>query len=578
MNTRWVLEEPITDEIKQRFPEVGPVLLQLLWNRGVRTRGEMDVYLGPDWSRDTYSPSLFLNMPRAVARVFEALKSGEVIVVHGDYDADGVCGSAVMIATLRDIGRALCFENLVISYIPHREKEGYGMSVETVEHLHSHDKCGLIITVDCGISNKSAIDRARELGIDTIVCDHHTMPDDIPTDAILIHPLVPGETYPNKQLCGTGVAFKFASALLEEARQRGGLLSDGHEKWLLDLVAIATVTDVVPLVGENRVLERYGLLVLNKTRRKGIQKLLDVAGSKVGALDTVSIGFQIGPRLNAAGRMAHASAALDLLLEEDDSRATQLAMQLHETNTHRQKASQAMYLAAREQVEKKSSDKILVAVGDGWGAGLVGLVAGKLNHEFHKPVLVVGKDADRYVGSGRSIEGFDITRALHAAAAYLDKFGGHPQACGFSTTGVERFEQAISTMQFFAEQNIDDDLLLPSTKIDAQITFEEIDWELYDSLAQLRPFGTGNPEPKFVSRGVRVVAMSVVGADGKHLRLRVGSPNGRMMQAIGFGLGSHCASLTLGQPIDLLFTIDVNEWNGNREQQLRVIDIDFQTK
>ena len=329
----------------------------------------------------------------------------------------------------------------------------------------------------------------------------------------------------------------------------------------------------MPLLGENRVLERFGLLVLNKTRRKGIQQLLDVAGSKIGELDTVSIGFQIGPRLNAAGRMTHASEALELLLEEDDLRAKELAIRLHEINVQRQKASQAMYVAARLQVVRNLDEKLLVAVEDGWSSGLVGLVAGKLQNEFHKPVLVVGKDGDHYVGSGRSIEGFDITQALHVAAGFLDKFGGHPQACGFSTTGEERFAQAIKTMRAFAAQFLTDDMLASSIKVDAPLALETIDWVLYDSLVQMRPFGTGNPEPVFVSREVRVVAMSTVGNDGKHLRLRVQSPGGRMMQAIGFGLGNHAAGLRLGGSVDILYTIDVNEWNGNRELQLRVMDI-----
>ncbi len=340
---RWLVHEPITTQVKEQFPELEGVILQLLWNRGLRTQEEMDIFLGPDWSRDTYAPELFVNMSRAVCRVFESLERAEAITIHGDYDADGTCGTAVLVTTLREICRELSFnERTITTYIPHREKEGYGMSVETIEHLDTHEHTKLVITVDCGISNKPAIDRGGELGIDTIVCDHHAMPPELPTQAILIHPLVPGETFPNKHLCGTGVAFKLASALIGEARVRGAAFPEGHEKWLLDLVAIATVTNVMPLRGENRVLEKYGLLVLNKTRRKGIQKLLDVAGSTIGQLDTVSIGFQIGPRLNAAGRMTHASEALHLLIEEDDLRASTLAMRLHELNIERQKASQLM--------------------------------------------------------------------------------------------------------------------------------------------------------------------------------------------------------------------------------------------
>ncbi|MFA4845120.1 MAG: single-stranded-DNA-specific exonuclease RecJ [Patescibacteria group bacterium] len=616
---KWNVAETITDETRASFPEMDQVLLALLWNRGIRSQAEIDVYLGPDWSRDAYAPDLFLRMGEAVARVFQSLENSEVITVHGDYDADGVCGSAVLLSTLRDICRALNFdEKKITSYIPHREKEGYGMSVETIEHLNAHDHTKLVITVDCGISNKSAIDRGRELGIDTIVCDHHTIPAELP-DAILIHPLVPGETYPNKFLCGTGVAFKLASGLIEEARKRfkapfrlrqgfGGpaiasqrrlagafatngppaaakalagregpvnlmAFPEGHEKWLLDLVAIATVTDVMPLTGENRVLEKFGLLVLNKTKRKGLVKLLEIAGSTLGELDTVSIGFQIGPRLNAAGRMTHASAALELLLEEDDLRATQLAIQLHETNIARQKASQQMYLEAKAQLGDVGEQKLLVAVQEGWGAGLVGLVAGKLLNEFHVPVLVVGRDGEKFVGSGRSIEGFDVTAALRAAHEHLDKFGGHPQACGFSTTGEERFAKAVEVMKAFAEREIDEALMSPSLKIDADIQLEDITWELFESVQKLHPFGTGNPKPSFVSRDVKVIAFSAVGKDNTHLKLRVQSPNGKIVNAIGFRFGEWTQKLTLSCHVDLVYEVDVNEWNGSRELQLKIVDI-----
>jgi len=447
------------------------------------------------------------------------------------------------------------------------------MSVETIEHLNTHEQTRLVITVDCGISNKPAIDRGQELGIDTIVCDHHTMPAELPTGAILIHPLVPGETFPNKHLCGTGVAFKLASALIHEARARGAAFPEGHEKWLLDLVAIATVTDVMPLTGENRVLEKYGLLVLNKTRRKGIQKLLDVAGSTLGQLDTVSIGFQIGPRLNAAGRMTHASEALDLLIEEDDLRATTLAMRLHEINIERQKASQRMYEQAKAQIGEAVGESLIVAYQDGWGAGLVGLVAGKLQNDYHRPVFVVGKDGEKFVGSGRSIEGFDVTKALHHASEYLDRFGGHPQACGFSVTGEERFHKAIAMMKAYAAEQLKPEDLEPRLKIDAEILLDDIGWELFDAMQAFHPFGTGNPIPLIVSRGVRVSSFSTVGKESGHLKLRLQSQTGKLVEGIGFGFGAWATTLTLGQLIDVVYEIQVNEWNGNRQLQVRIVDI-----
>ncbi len=574
MSKRWLIADSITEEIQKIFPDMDRVILQLLWNRGHKTQEAIDAYLNPDWDADTHSPFLFTQMPQAVARLFEAFEQRQVITVHGDYDADGVCGSAVLLTTLREIARACGFdESHITSYIPHREKEGYGLSLSTVEHLSLELGTKLIITVDCGISNKSAIDRAKALGIDTIVCDHHTMPQELPQSAFLIHPLVPDEVFPNKQLCGTGVAFKFASALFEEARQRGASLAVGQEKWLLDLVAIATVTDVMPLTAENRVLEKFGLLVLNKTRRIGIKKLLDVAGATMGELDTVSIGFQIGPRINAAGRMAHATQALELLIEEDETRATQRALELHEINIERQKASQAMYVEAKTQLKDVQGQSLLVAVQEGWGAGLVGLVAGKLLNEYHVPVFVVGKEGDHYVGSGRSIEGFDITQALHQASAFLDKFGGHPQACGFSVTGEERFIKAVEVMKAFASAQIQPGMLEPSLSIDTEILFEEISWHLVEGLEPFAPYGTANPIPLFVSRNVRVVSFSGVGKESAHLKLRLQSSAGKIMDAIGFHLGDLAQHLSLGCVLDVVYELHVNQWNGHREIQLRIIDL-----
>jgi single-stranded-DNA-specific exonuclease len=568
---RWVVTEPAPEEVKARFPGSHPVALTLLWNRGIRTRAEADVFLSPDWSRDTFGPEQFQNMPAAVARMYRALESGERITVHGDYDADGVCGSTILVSTLRDICRKFGFDEKNISaYIPHREKEGYGMSVATMELLAS-EGTKLVVTVDCGISNKPAIDRGLTLGVDTIVCDHHAMPDVLPQDAILLHPQVPGETYPNKHLCGTGVAFKFASGLIIEARKRGATWPEGQEKWLLDLVAVATVTDVMPLKGENRTLESFGLKVLNKTKRIGLRKLIEVAGGKPGELDTFSIGFQIGPRLNAAGRMDHANAALYLLLEEDEAKATELAMKLNETNVERQKASEAMYQEAKKLVGEPDK-KVIIVAKEGWPAGLVGLVAGKLVNDFSRPVYVVGIEGDKYVGSGRTYGGFDVTAALHACEGNLDRFGGHPQACGFSTMGAERFAKVKALLEAHADKVIMPEQLEPVLKVDAAITLEEADWALIEALEKFEPFGEGNLRPVFSAEKLRVAYCDTL-SDGKHLRLTVRSPGGRMAKLIGFRMGGHAAICQPGTVIDAAFELGVNEWKGTREIQLKLVDI-----
>lgn len=574
MSKRWVIPESVSEEVKAKFPEYGGVLLQLLWNRGLRTQEEMDVFLGPDWSRDTFDPFLFKNMQEAVDRVFAGLEAGEVVTVHGDYDADGTCGTAVLVSTLRDLCRKFGYdESLVTYYIPHREKEGYGVAVATVDLLQKEWDTKLIITVDCGISNKEAIDHAKTLGIDTIVCDHHAMPKELPEQAILIHPLVPGETFPNKHLCGTAVAFKLASGLIVEARKRGAELPEGYEKWLLDLVAIATITDVMQLTGENRVLEKYGLLVLNKTRRIGLKKLLEVSGAKLGELDTTSIGFVIGPRINAAGRMEHAHEALKLLIAEDELEATTQAMRLHDINKERQRVSRQAYKEAKQQLGEVTDEKILIASNPEWRAGVVGLVAGRICNDYSLPVFIVHQHEDKFMGSGRSVEGFDVTKALHHASEFLDKYGGHPQACGFSTYGEVKFEKAVEKMREYAQEHMTEELSTPTVNLDAEVDLADVSWELHDAIEKLKPFGPGNPTPLFAAKGVKVVSFSTVGKEGAHLRLRLQSETGKIINAIAFGFGDRAEDLSLGAMIDVLFEVNVNEWNGNRELQLRLEDL-----
>lgn len=574
----WNIEPQLKDDIFQQHPDLHPVVLQLLHNRGVTDRVEMDRFLAPDYDRDVHHPDLFTHMPQAVARVFSALSSGEKIRIHGDYDADGICGATVLFTTLRDIVRAWPHdatpcpsEDQIGVFLPDRERDGYGFSVSTMERF-AEEGVTLVITVDCGISNKETIDRGKALGVDTIVCDHHAMPPELPTSAILIHPQVPGETYPNKHLCGTGVASKLCWGLYNEARARGAGLPEGVEKWLLDLVAIATVTDVMPLLGENRALEQYGLKVLNKTRRPGLKKLIEVAGANKGPIETWQIGFQIGPRVNAAGRMTHARHAWELLVEEDEITAALQAVGLDSTNRDRQKASDALYREAREQV--KDDDHLIVVHGEEWHLGLVGLVAGKLLSDFGRPVFVVARHGDRFTGSGRSVAGFDITEPLRAAEAHLLKFGGHPQACGFTAVGEENFLQAMEIARSMVSERLGKDVLQPSLRVDAELKLNDVSEALASQLESLAPFGEKNPMPTFVSRSVRVVRMMPVGKDGKHLKLSLSDHGGsKTWDAIGFGMGDVLEELEVGAIIDVAYELGVNTWNGYRNVQLRLIDV-----
>jgi len=558
-------------EAVQLFPELDPLIVKLLWNRGLRDQQSVDEFLLPDYGQDIHDPFLFRDMERACARVWRALADGEKIVVFGDYDADGVTGSAVLISTLRALALRLGKDAALIgSYIPHREHEGYGLRAAAVSSL-ADGGMKLLITVDCGIGSAAEIALAKERGIDAIVVDHHHVPEKIP-EAVILHPLAPGENYPFKSLAAVGVAFKFASGLIAYAERQGAGLEPGFQKWLLDLVAIATVTDFMPLIGENRTLEKYGLIVLNKTRRPGLRRLIEIAGLKSGQIDTVSVGYQIGPRLNAASRMEHGSLALETLLAENAERADELAGRLQQLNADRQKVTETIVRAARITVGEQSGRKLQIVSGDGWPAGVVGLIAGKLAGENGLPVFIFGKEGERYVGSGRGIPGFDLMACLDRCKPYLSRYGGHTQACGVTIEGEDNYRAFCEAAEAYAREALAGRDLRPALDIDAVLGLGQITWDLLDWLAKFEPFGEGNQRPKFLLRDLLVTSLYPVGKDGKHVRIGVRGDSAREMKMIGFNLAPQASGLLPGSVIDAVVELGVNVWNGSRSIQLKVLD------
>ena len=446
------MAQKIDDEFRKKFPEINAVVLQLLYSRGLKEQDKIDRFLGPDYLADQNNPFLFNDMKKAVAIILKVLKQKQKIVIYGDYDADGVTATAVLNLTLKRMG----VKNLSF-YIPNRLNEGYGMNKEAVKEI-AKEKNDLVITVDCGITNLEEVELAKEKGMQVIITDHHLPGEKLPKADAIICPTLKNEKYPFKNLAGVGVAFKLAQALLTEYKHN----NEAFEKWLLDLVAIGTVADVVPLLGENRTLVKWGLLVLNKTQRMGLKELIEGANLK-RPLGTYNIGFQIAPRLNAAGRMDHANTAYELLVTQDEAEAIAIVNDLNKKNQSRQKVTEEMLKISLEQIgEPKDKDKILFSSYDGWSPGLVGLAAGKLCDKFHRPVIVLarlpapersdggqGKIGDKYVGSGRSIQEFDIIQALSECSQYLEEFGGHRQACGLTVIGEENYIRLIEKMQKF---------------------------------------------------------------------------------------------------------------------------------
>ncbi len=628
MSKKWTITPPPPAEFINSHAELPPIIARLMWNRGLKTQEQIDEFLNPDYSTDLHDPFLFNDMEKAVALIFDCIKNNQKITVHGDYDADGVCAAAVILTCLKKLGAT----NTGI-FLPHRETDGYGLNPRTVQLLKDGGT-ELIITCDCGISNTEEIKLAKELGMKVIVTDHHAMPLIFPPADAIIHPLVPDEKYPDKTLAGGGVAFKLVQALfkrhkeihchsdrpsqgVEESRNQrrrdpsatlgmtseqdhsvlsqddkcvlpNGESYESAEKWLLDMVSISTVGDMVPLIGESRTLVRYGLTVLNKTRNLGLRKLLESAslmdenGKAKRVFDTHTIGFQVAPRINAAGRMDHANVAFALLMAETETEAASLAEQLNKNNTDRQKLTEHLVTEARYQIVKTEQDKnpILFVVGGGWSTGILGLIASRIKEEFYKPTLVMGLNNNAITGSGRSVKGFNLIEGLKTVPEFFHKFGGHPQACGFSLKSPDVLEQFKTAMLEKAKIGTVDIDLTPQINIDAEVDLDEVNWKLYDLLQKFEPFGVGNEEPMYAARNLTLMGVEPVGTDGKHLRLMVKHNSHIVRKTIAFGFGDpnrHPAdwkvNLKAGDKIDLAFTVGVNEWNGNRELQLVVEDI-----
>lgn len=569
--------EPAPASFAEQFPNIETPILDLLYRRGLRTQEAIDEFLNPDYIADQHDPFLFKQMPQAVERLMMAIHGQEKITIHGDYDADGLSGAVILYSTIEYLGG----RNVNV-YLPDREKEGYGINSNTINYLHTQGT-RLIITCDCGISNVEEIALARSLGIDVIVTDHHAQKATLP-DAILLHPKVEGETYPFKDLAGGGVAFKFAQGLLrtvagtdKDAMAR----NDAFEKWLLDMVAISSVADMVPLIGENRTLVKYGLTVLSKARRPGLRAIMAKAGlwpAKKGAdarMTAMDIGFTIAPRLNAAGRMDHANAAFAAVMATDTEQAATLASKLEDTNKARQAITEKIMKAAISQIGDSVERKpqVIVVYDPDWSIGVAGLIASRLVDKFYLPVFVFGQINGHIAGSGRSVEGFDCTKALQATKDLFAKYGGHEHACGLTLADNNNLEAFRKRMNDYATEVMTEDHVTPKMWIDAELRIQQIQWPFHDLLARFEPFGMGNAQPKFMSTAAEIVEISPIGKEKNHLRLTVTHDQQVFRKCIAFRFGQWAGSLKKGDKVDMVYTIDVNEWNGNRELQLRVSDL-----
>ncbi len=553
-----------------------PILSQLLFNRGLLTEDEIEAFLNPESGFN--DPFLFKDMDAAVNLLISKIKAGEKIVVYGDYDADGITAAAVLSETLKIL------KAKVEVYLPDRVSEGYGLNRQAIDQLVAVGT-KLAVTVDTGIRNKEEIAYAKECGLEIIVTDHHTLPeneDDLP-ECLIINSADRRNQYPFNFLAGVGVAFKLSSAIVSRSK-----LTDEQKHYLLesllDLVAIGTVADMVTLMGENRVLVSRGLEVLNNTKRLGLQELI-----KVSKLDTLrrleswNIGYQIGPRLNAASRMDHASNAFALLVCDDKVKAGIIAQELNAKNCDRQKITEEAVGEARAQIDEQFAagpKYFLAAVSNQekiWSEGIIGLVAGKICEKYYRPTIVVTSTEDGYKGSGRSIEEFNLIEAIEEAVSQdedlIGKYGGHPMACGFSIESREKLDRFVKKLEEIAARKLSGLNLLPKIKIEAEIPLAAVNEELLAEISLLAPFGQHNPQPKFASRGLKILEAFYMGLDGQHVKFRVADENGFSLWAISFGGTETYKHCEVGDFIDLAFFPEWNEFNGRREIQLKIIDL-----
>jgi single-stranded-DNA-specific exonuclease len=558
---RWFISPPLTHQAKEALVAFPPILQQLLFNRGYGTDADARAFLRAEANFDT-SPFHMTGMESAVERILYALEQREPIAIYGDYDVDGVTATALLVQILKALDAD------VRGYIPNRFDEGYGLNNEALSALKD-DGVGLVITVDCGIRSPDEAAHARSIGLDLIISDHHQPADVLPSAFALINPKQDGDIYPDKDLAGVGVAYKIAQALLERLTLSGRQI-DFDVNPLLDLVALGTVADLAPLVGENRMLVRKGLQKIRTTSRQGLFALANVAEMQIAKTTAVNIGFVLGPRLNAAGRLESALAAFELLTTQDLMLAGQLAQKLDVQNRERQRVTREIQAQAEAMaLADDPHAHILFAVHPDFNAGVVGLAASRLVETFYRPAIVGQQSDETTRCSCRSIPEFHITEALDQCADLLVRHGGHAAAAGF-TVKNENLPALKERLKKIAVKQLSDQELRPTLVADMEVPLHEMKPEVLKYLEYLQPTGYGNPDAVFVSRNLQVKSSRTVGAEAKHLKLTLS--DGRVTyDAIGFRLGN--LQENLPARVDVMYTFETNEYNGRTSLQLNLKDL-----
>lgn len=540
------------------------VVEKILAIRGLDDPADLARFVKPDFKKDFHDPYLLKDMDVAVKRVYKAIENKERIIVYGDYDVDGISAAAIMVIALRHIGAQVSYR------LPHRLEDGYGLSEKFIKEFKEVG-VSVLITVDCGVSNAEEIKKAKKEGIDVIVTDHHKIPKKYPKDAYaILHPMREDGDYPYKWLTGAGVAFKFAHALLQK---------DGHRQednsliWaLLDLASLGTVADCGPITGENRLIVKKGLQMLPQTKWHGLELLQKMARVDFNKpCNTHTIGFQIAPRINAAGRIDSPYFALQLLIQSEKTEsAKRLAEKLETLNVKRQKMTADALVEAEHRIQNPENAKIYIEYDKKWHVGIIGLVAGKIADKYMRPAIVMQDFGDYLVASARSPKFFNVIETITKLSSLLDNFGGHAQAAGFSIQ-KKHLKDFIKEMRQYAYKMVNVDDLKPILDIDCEIKSDEINWDTVELLESLEPYGISNERPKFLLKNVKVDYVKHIGKQARHLAFQA-SKDGKSLRSIGFNMGRFADYARKHRLLDIVFQLERNRWKGNNSIEMKLID------
>ena len=557
MNKKWEcyeIDENKVNELKSKYG-VNEILAKILVNKSITEKEDIDLFMSPT-RKDFHDPFLMPDMEIVVDRILKAVDNKEKIMIYGDYDADGITSVTVLKSFLEERGLQ------VSSYIPNRLDEGYGLNKQAIKKIYD-EGFRLIITVDCGISGIDEVDYANSLGIEVLITDHHEPAENLPNALAVMDAKRKDNKYPFNQLAGVGVVFKLIQAISIKLN-----LEEKEYLKYLDIVCIGTISDIVPLVDENRVIAKLGLKLIAQTRNIGLKALLEVIGFKT--IDSSAISFGVAPRINACGRMGNEQIALDLFLSKNYEEARKLAIRLNEYNIERQNIEKKILDEAIEKIEKEEKGKSCIIVGNtGWQHGIIGIVSSKVTETYFKPSILICFEGEEGKGSGRSIPGFDLHEALTKCGEHLERFGGHAMAVGV-TVNKNEFESFKQELEEYAK-SCEIDKIVPIINIDSELSLKNVDIDSVKSLKMLEPFGEANKMPLFLFKNLKINSIRAL-SEGKHLKLTLKDDN-YMVNAIGFNIGELSEKYLLDDRIDVVGNLDINSFNGMESIQIVIKDM-----